>query len=888
MKAAFMIRILLLLFTLTAILGSASVSRSPEQETMNHGLKEADEGWVQDCLSKLTLRQKIGQLIQIRVRGEFLNRENPRYTELVESIKTNEVGGVILFAGNVYESAHLLNELQARSNLPLLVSADFERGAAFRIEGATSFPWTMAVGATGSEDLAYRQGLVTARESRALGVHWIFAPVVDVNNNPDNPVINIRSFGEDPENVARLGASFIRGAREGGVLTTAKHFPGHGDTSVDTHIGLAVVPSDLERLYSVEFVPFISAINAGVDAVMTAHVAMPALTGTPKTPATLSSIILRDLLREQLRFPGLVVTDALEMGGIADTYWCGLAAAEAVKSGADVVLLPTDAKVAINEIERAVLRGDIDPKQIDASVARMLTAKSRLGLEKTRTVDISNLADAIASPASEELAQNIADLSITALRDRGHVLPVNPAEDPRVYSLVLDSGLDSSPGSAFQSEIRRYYPSAITEWANARITDNQADNIERQAKNSDLIICSTVARLSAGRDISHIPDEQHKIIQKLISTKKPMIWVLFGNPYVVKRFPEIGTCICTFSYSDVSQKAAAKAISGEMPVSGKMPVSIPGYVQTGDGLILPKLETGLRQASDEADYSSSFTFNKSLEIIDNYVKSGELSDLMLKVGHAGALVLDREYPPNSADANRSAASPGIRGSVDQSENAFGVLIASMLATDSGRLLLNAPVVDYLPEYKDAVFADESIARLLEDILAINKLQDGVRANLGLVQEIVIRTSGSADRLLRGLPVESFKADASPEAAPGQEGSLSVPFRDMPIYLQTLLNKGIFNHKRILKPSTITRFTSPGARIPALGWHKPLKGHWTDSVFSAGSFGFTNGNGFFVWTEPKMQLFIVLHSSTGRAAPSSSFDEAYEKICRSLIEEIKGR
>ena len=269
-----------------------------------YAIRNPDTSWVSKTMARLSLRDKVGQLVQVRVSGRFINRESPQFQELADAVRRNHIGGVTLFAGDVYESALLLNELQKLSDLPLFVAADFERGASFRITDTTSFPWTMAIGATGSEELTYQEGAITAREARALGVHWIYAPVMDVNNNPDNPVINIRSYGEDPQLVARLGAAFIRGARDHGVLTTAKHFPGHGDTATDSHIGLAVIPSDRARLESVEMVPFRSAIAAGVDSIMTAHIAVPQVTGEPDIPATLSPKILTDLLRGKLQFRG--------------------------------------------------------------------------------------------------------------------------------------------------------------------------------------------------------------------------------------------------------------------------------------------------------------------------------------------------------------------------------------------------------------------------------------------------------------------------------------------------------------------------------------------------------------------------------------------------------
>src|SRR5688572_17919355 len=317
----------------------------------------------------------------------------------------------------------------------------------------------MAIGATGSEEFAYQQGAITAQEARALGVHWVYAPVMDVNNNPDNPVINIRSFGEDPQLVARLGAAFIRGCRDNGVLSTAKHFPGHGDTATDSHIGLAVIPSDLSRLDSVEFVPFRKAIEARVDSIMTAHVAVPRVTGEPDIPATLSAKVLTDLLRNRLKFDGLVITDAMEMGGITTRYGTGKAAIRAVQAGADMLLLPPDTDAAIDEIVRAVGRGEISERRINQSVERILATKSRLRLNEGRTVPIEQIASIIATPENQRLAQEIADRSMTLVKDERHLVPIDPARPRKILSLLLSTDLDTSPGALFQTEMRRRFPS---------------------------------------------------------------------------------------------------------------------------------------------------------------------------------------------------------------------------------------------------------------------------------------------------------------------------------------------------------------------------------------------------------------------------------------------
>jgi beta-N-acetylhexosaminidase len=544
------------------------------------------DNWADKTLDGLSLRDKIAQLVQIRMAGKFVNRQSREFKKIEEQIRDNHIGGLVLFAGNVYESAMMLNDFQEMSVLPLLVSADFERGAAFRVADTTSFPWAMALGAAGDEELAYREGFATAQESRAMGVHWIFAPVVDVNNNPDNPVINVRAFGEDPDAVSRLGLAFMRGAQAGGVLTTAKHFPGHGDTATDSHVGLPVVQSDRSRLERYEFVPFRRLIDAGVDAVMTAHVAVPHLTRDDFLPATLSPDILTDVLKNSLGFRGIVVTDALEMGGITNRYGGGAAAVAAIKAGADVLLLPTDADEAIDAVERAVLSGEISEAQIDASARKILDAKKRLRLDERRTVDLDEIGNLVSAPENLALAQKIADRAVTVLKDEGRLLPLDPSDIRRVYGLVLTPALDSDSGTAFLGAFRERFPGARTEWGNARMPADQLAAIDREIEAADMVVIATVTRLVSGQSMA-IPDSHRRIVQKLALSSKPVVWVCLGSPYLLRVAPEMKTMLCTFSHSENSQVAAAKALAGGLRIAGKTPVTIPGIAGIGAGLTIP-------------------------------------------------------------------------------------------------------------------------------------------------------------------------------------------------------------------------------------------------------------------------------------------------------------
>lgn len=919
----------------------AGIHQIPDTELLAFRTVFPDDTWADNVMKTLSLREKIAQLIQIRVAGTFTNRESPQFTDVKAQILQNELGGVVLFAGNVYESAVLLNELQTISKLPLLVTADFERGASFRISDTTSFPWAMAIGATGSEQYAYQQGLITAREARSLGVHWILAPVMDVNNNPNNPVINIRSFGESPQLVARLGSAFIRGARIGGVLTTAKHFPGHGDTSTDSHLGLPVVQSDINRLQSVELVPFRRAIEAGVDSIMTAHIALPQITGNPPIPATLSSRILTDLLRRDLGFHGLIVTDALEMNGVTDRYWCGLAAIRAIQAGADVLLLPTNPVVAIREIERAVKRGDISEGRIDESVKKVLLAKSSLDLQHSRTVSIDRIEEVVSSPDNLSVAQEIADHSITVVKDQQGLIPINPIESPRVFSLVLSSSLESSPAAIFQAEMSQRFSSIRTMWANTRISDELVRSIESAAASADIIVLSTLVRLTSGANSIGIPKRQRTILNKILTSRKRVIWVAFGNPYVFKLAPQAGTYMCTFSYSDVSQIAAARALSGEIGISGTTPVSIPNYFEIGDGLRIPKLEMTLKTPASETTEVFKNSFEKTRRILESLAAEGVFSRGELVVGHKSSVILDYAFGKHEISGNTLGVSPNTIYDIGGLSKIVASTSAAMLSVESGSLILDAPVQDYLPEFKGRDKSRVKIRDLLADASGLpeslqnfteiegydnlltaicssplvfspaTKVLDS-ELNRILIEEIVSRASGLPfDRFLMLCLLDPLKMETTfinPSAnfiaqiaretgyevissRPGASGAARIFCRahDLAVFAQMMLNGGIYDHRRYFSPKTISQFTESrksSSMVVSLGWLRPSRSNWTGSLFSEKAFGYNTPAGPSLWIDPAKQLFIILLSgSKPESAEIKKIVEARKLIHEAVIDEL---
>jgi len=545
----------------------------------------------------LTARERIAQLVVIPFNGHKFrrSRDAAKFNNLVSR---EHVGGLILVnladgrlaaKAEPLETATFINRMQRAAKIPLIVAGDFERGLSMRVEATTVFPHAMAFAASGDPDEARIEGEITARESRALGFQWIFFPDADVNNNPDNPIINIRSYGEDPATVSRFVSAFIAGAHadpNNRVLVTAKHFPGHGDTATDTHMNLATIAADRPRLESLEWAPFRAAIKSGVDSIMTAHIAVPAL-DDPALPATLSPKILTGVLRDELGFGGLIVTDALDMGGIAHGFAAGDAAVRAVEAGADVLLMPADPKAAIDAVEAAVKNGRITQKRIDESVMRILIAKARVGLAASKLVDTARVRSLVNTPEGSEAAQRIADRSVTLVRNENGILPLRTSQSAAgtvFYSLT--EGTASVEGMAFSAEVRRSLPQATLIRADSMMSEAAIDAAFQRGGGADRYVVAAFASVAPNRGSAALGGSLPRLVQDLIATKKPVVFVALGNPYLLRNFPDVAAYLAAYSTVPPSETAVVKALFGEMPVTGKLPVTIPGYAKVGYGIAL--------------------------------------------------------------------------------------------------------------------------------------------------------------------------------------------------------------------------------------------------------------------------------------------------------------
>lgn len=581
-----------------AVFGLACASATPRGPVIGGEVRSRGNGWADSVLATLTLRQKAAQLVWPFTLGDYVPDDSRAWRQIASLITSEGVGGFIVSVGSPMEIAAKTNRMQALSKVSLIFSADYEAGAGFRVRGgyflpngidlggATVFPPEMAMGATGDPELAYAQGRATAIEGRALGVHITFTPVLDVNNNPANPVINTRSYGEDPSQVARFGAAMVHGIQDNGMIATGKHFPGHGDTEVNSHLALPVVNVSRDRLETVELVPFRAAVASGVGGIMSFHGVMPAFDSSG-TPATLSSNVMTGVLRNELGFKGMIISDAMDMRGGLIQFGLTEAVKRGIAAGLDVILQPSDVIQAIDAIVAGVKEGRYTEGRLNLSVLRVLHAKERMGLAVQRTVDLARIPALMGDSNKLALARTIAERSITLVKDSLSLIPLADSSTLKVLSITVASRYDLAAGATFNAELRAKYPGLREEFI---VTQDAGVNYERMRSASDsadvTLISSYVGQVWNATSIS-ISSAFTSLVNDLGQRSRPTVVLTFGNPYLLQQLSLVGTYVVAWGGAPVSQTAAARAILGVAPITGHLPISIPPYATRGTGIQLP-------------------------------------------------------------------------------------------------------------------------------------------------------------------------------------------------------------------------------------------------------------------------------------------------------------
>jgi len=665
--------------------------------------------WVEETLKRLTLDEKIAQMIMCRAYGYYYSGGSDEYRRLERLVKVRKFGGLVFFQGDVYETASLVNRLQQLADVPLMIASDFEWGAAMRIRRSTRFPEAMAVGATRDTMLARELGRAVGREARAIGVGLDFAPVADVNVNPDNPVINTRSFGEDPLLVAGMACAFAGGVQAEQVLATGKHFPGHGDTQVDSHLDLPRINVSRGRMDSVELYPFRALIRSGISAMMIAHLEVPALEEEQTLPATLSRSIVHGLLEEELQFNGLIVTDAMDMGALVHGFGADSSAVRAVDAGVDILLIPSDEERAAEALATAVRRGRISQERIDRSVRKILGCKWSVGLPEKRTVDLEQIPANVATPEHLALARQIARNSITVLKNDS-VLPIVRFSRKRILNVTV------ADAEQYRTEIHRpsvQWPNEpVGDYFNAQLRKRTAnlrtvridpssnaldfDTVRNMADHADLLLCSIYSKARSGGGQFGLTPALTACVRSLLSLKKPSVVVAMGSPYVLGAFPDASCCVCSYSDAEASTEATAEVLFGEVPSRGKLPVTIPGEFPYGSGI-----ELGREVLRYDLPESAGF-LSDSLALLDaimgRAIADSAFPGGQLLVSRDGAILYNKpfgllEYSPGSPRVNA-----GTLYDLASLTKVVAATSAVMKLYEEGRIGLDDPVVRYIPEF----------------------------------------------------------------------------------------------------------------------------------------------------------------------------------------------
>ncbi len=583
-----------------------TVPNSPRLEPSKNAWKFADKQ-----LKKMTVEEKVGQVIHIGINAKFANQDSEYFQSLKRDVVDNKVGGILLFGAPIYETVQLVNRMQENAKIPLLISVDAETGVGMRFGDATNFPWNMAVAATGNPDYARRIGVVTGREARALGVQHVFAPVLDVNNNADNPVINVRSYGEDPETVGRFGVAFMQGLQSQRVLATAKHFPGHGDTNVDSHRGLPMIDHSRESLEKTELVPFRQAIAAGIGSIMIAHIGLPQIDPTEikpikkplrveaeegaeivdlkaTMPATLSPIVQKQILRKDLNFQGLIVTDAMGMSGLTLYFDQKEAGVRAFLAGADILEKPADTDAMLKGLIEALKSGRVTEARLDESVRKIIAWKYELGLYKQKITPLDQIDRIVSTKDVGELSNEIGEKAMTLVRNDAGLIPLDRSKKMCVLAISNTFEADQTIG-VLTRELRANGLRFTSALLQDNSTSEQVKNAQELVKNADFVIAALYGRVRSGAKNSvGLPDSGVAILRDLIAKDKNVIGVSYGNPYILGAFPDLKTYLVAYGDMLSLQRASARALFGLQDITGRLPISLPGLYPRGTGIQMLK------------------------------------------------------------------------------------------------------------------------------------------------------------------------------------------------------------------------------------------------------------------------------------------------------------
>jgi|SRR5690554_2762719 len=667
---------------------STSMDKSPYPSVFE--LNDEDKLWIENKIEELTLREKVAQMVTVLVPAN-ISLTSPEYRKILKYVEELKVGGLIFSKNNLENQIFLTNKFQDAAEIPLLISADFENGPGSRINEAIEFPTNMALAAAGDINLVYQVGKIVSEESRALGVHQNFAPVADINSNYLNPIINTRSFSDDKDIVSRFVSAYIVGSKQGRTITTVKHFPGHGRTNIDSHYDMPTLDIDHLNIVNNELVPFIQAIRAGVHSVMIGHIEVPAIEPTRGLPASLSYKIITDLLINELGFDGLIITDAMDMRAVTNFYDDDEAAVLAVMAGNDIILMPRNPELVVNSVVDAVNDGKISIERINNSVRKILAAKKWLQLDKNRFVDYEKAENILKDNKHFLLANELAEKSVTIVKDEEKIIPVNPDEIYRTAAIYVTNG--SSNKFFFEELMKEKFGYVNSIVLNSFSNKKDYDKALNTAKNSDLIIIPSFIRVNSGNP-GRNAENNFNIINDLLNLDKKIILISFGDPYLLTYFPQAETYLCSYGSSEFSQRAVMNALLGTITVRGNLPVSIPDTyydLKSGEYVVQSEL--------DFNPYEKKFYDLNSIDVemlkgIEEKVFPGGV----LLVGKRGKVIYHKSFGKYTYDESSTLMSEETIFDLSSLTKVLAAKTAIMFLYDEEKINLNNPVSYYLPEF----------------------------------------------------------------------------------------------------------------------------------------------------------------------------------------------
>ncbi|MEM6799873.1 MAG: glycoside hydrolase family 3 N-terminal domain-containing protein [Bacteroidota bacterium] len=661
--------------------------------------------WVDSLLSTLTLEEKIGQLFMVTT---YSNQEEKDYQYIESLIRRHKIGGLIFMQGSPEKQVQLINRYQAQSNIPLMISMDAEWGLNMRLKRTKAYPKNMTLGAIQNDSLLYLMGRQMAKELRRVGVHVNFAPVVDVNNNANNPVINYRSFGENRYRVARKGIMISNGMQDQGVIACAKHFPGHGDTDTDSHYDLPIIKHDLKRLDSLELYPFSKLINSGVKSVMVSHLYIPSLDSAKNVGASLSPKIIGGLLREKMGYDGLIFTDALNMKGVTKYYPSGEVSLRALMAGNDFLLSPVDVPKAIRTIGLAVSDGRISEEKLDRHVRRILKAKGELGLKRSSSISAKNLNEDLNSPEAQLLRKRLFEAAMTIAKNDGNLLPLDRLEEKKIAYVQIGG----SSNNSFVRSLRKY--AEITPFfMSSSVSQGESGRVLELLEEYNTVIIG-IRNMSqrASRNYG-LSQNARRFCEAVSGLEKQSILTLFGNPYALKNFGNETATLLAYEETVESGQAAAAALFGGIPVSGKLPVSASAKFKEGQGFVSPKAIRFGFSSPEERGMNSRY-FPKIDSIANTYVRRGAMPGCAILVMKGNDIVYEKAFGKFEYTARSEKVDPYLHTyDLASVTKIAATTISIMKLEEEGKLDLDKPISTYLPELRGSNKASLSIRRLLQ-------------------------------------------------------------------------------------------------------------------------------------------------------------------------------